>query len=291
MRLINTLRKHKVPYLFILPFFILFSIFQLYPIVWTVWVSLTKWNGIKQPVFIGLNNYNLLLNDYMFTDAFFNTVVYWVTGVIFIIILSLGIASLLNYNNLKGKGFFKVVTFLPNVSAAIAIGIIFSMLFDKNIGIINEVISLFGINKIGWLTTVKYSKIPVIILNIWRNTPWFTLIILSGLLNIPEEYYEAARIDGANKIQQFFKITLPNLTDILFFCFIILTVNSWKIFNESYILKGPSTSNMSLFQYMYQSGFTAFKMGYASAIGVVLIIILAIVSVVQFILMRKNSEI
>lgn len=290
MTIIQALKKYKYPYLFILPFFLLFLVFQLIPTLWTVGISFTKWKGIGEPKFVGLQNYKQLFNDYMFWDAIKNTSMYWITGVIFILVLSIIIATLLNYNRLKGRSFFKSVTFLPNVCAAIAMGIIFGMLFDENVGLINEFLGLFGLDAVPWLTSTRMSKVPVIILNIWRNTPWFTIIILSGLLNIPREYYEAATVDGANIFQQFFRITLPSLYNILFFCFITLTVDSWKIFNEPYILKGPGTSNMSLFQYMYDTGFNIFKMGYASAIGCMLTLILLVVSLIQFRIMTKQGD-
>ena len=191
---------------------------------------------------------------------------------------------------LKGKAFFRTVTFLPNICAAIAMGLIFRMLFDENVGLFNEFLAWLGLSKVPWLTSTQYSKIPVIMLNVWRNTPWFTMIVFSGLLNISKDYYEAATVDGANKWKQFIYITLPSLGNILFFCSITLTVDSWKLFNESYILPGPSTSNTSLFQYMYESGFNIFNMGYASAIGVILIVILAFLSVIQMVVKRRQGE-
>ncbi len=208
-----------------------------------------------------------------------------------ILIFALLIATILNSDLLKGRVFFKTVTFLPNVCAAIAMGLIFRLFFDENAGLINEALQAFGLSRVPWLTSTQFSKIPVIILNVWRNTPWFTMIILSGLLNIPRDYYEAATMDGAGKWKQFCYITLPSLGNILFFCSVTLTVDSWKLFNESYILPGPGTSNTSLFQYMYESGFNTFNMGYASSIGVVLIVILAIISVIQLAVRRRQGEI
>lgn len=289
--MLKTIKKYKMPYLFILPFFVLFLVFQLIPIIWTVYISFTQWRGIGDPQFIGWDNYKKILIDNMFWEALRNTVVYWISGLVLILIFALLIATILNSDLLKGRVFFKTVTFLPNVCAAIAMGLIFRLFFDENAGLINEALQAFGLSRVPWLTSTQFSKIPVIILNVWRNTPWFTMIILSGLLNIPRDYYEAATMDGAGKWKQFCYITLPSLGNILFFCSVTLTVDSWKLFNESYILPGPGTSNTSLFQYMYESGFNTFNMGYASSIGVVLIVILAIISVIQLAVRRRQGEI
>ena len=289
--MLKTIKKYKMPYLFILPFFVLFLVFQLIPIIWTVYISFTQWRGIGDPQFIGWDNYKKILIDNMFWEALKNTVVYWISGLVLILIFALLIATILNSDLLKGRVFFKTVTFLPNVCAAIAMGLIFRLFFDENAGLINEALQAFGLSRVPWLTSTQFSKIPVIILNVWRNTPWFTMIILSGLLNIPRDYYEAATMDGAGKWKQFCYITLPSLGNILFLCSVTLTVDSWKLFNESYILPGPGTSNTSLFQYMYESGFNTFNMGYASSFGVVLIVILAIISVIQLAVRRRQGEI
>ena len=268
------LKKYKSAYLFILPFYILFVFFQLIPSLWTLYISFTEWKGIGEAKWIGLDNYKKILIDNLFWQSLRNTLVYWLSGMILIIVFSILIASLLNSKALKKhRSLFKTVTFLPNVCAAIAMGLIFRMLFDENAGLINELLGFLGMQKIGWLTNTRYSKIPVI------------------LLNVSTDYYEAATVDGAGKIKQFFYITLPSLQNILFFCSITLTVDSWKLFNESYILPGPGASNTSLFQYMYESGFNVFNMGYASAIGMVLMVILGLLSLAQFLFRRKQGEI
>ncbi|MBS4206686.1 sugar ABC transporter permease [Bacillus sp. FJAT-50079] len=288
-RWMKAFKKYRNPYLFISPFFILFFIFQLFPMIWTLKISFTEWNGLGDPKSVGLDNYKLLMKDYMFWDAVKNTFIYWMSALILIIPLALLISVLLNYKKLRAKSFFKSMTFFPYVCATVAMGLIFNIMFDSNSGVINEFLGLFGIQHAQWLTNMSLSKIPVIILNVWRHTPWFTLIILSGLMTIPYEYYEAARIDGANIFQQFFKITLPSLGGILLFCFITITVDSWNIFTEPFILKGPGTSNISLFQYMYENSFVLFKFGYAAAIGYILMMILLILSVIQLVLMRKQG--
>ncbi len=289
--MLKNFKKYRAPYLFILPFFILFVVFQLVPTIWTVYISLTKWRGIGAPEFVGFENYSKMVIDDMFWESLLNTAIYWISGLVLILFLAVLIASLLNSKCLKGRAFFKTATFLPNICAAIAMGLIFRMLFDENVGLINEVLAAVGLDKVPWLAGTKYSKIPVILLIVWRNTPWFTMIVLSGLLNISSDYYEAATVDGANGWQKFLFITLPSISNILFFCSVTLTVDMWKVFNEPYILPGPGTSNTSLFQYMYESGFNVFNMGYASAIGVIIMVMLTIVSVGQFLVRKKQGEV
>lgn len=287
----KTLKKHRIPYLFISPFFLLFLVFQLIPIVWTAYISFTQWNGLGSPQWIGLDNYRLMVQDYMVKDALINTFTYWVAGIIGILFFALMIALCLHSDRLRFNKFFKTATFLPYVCASVAMGLIFGMLFDENAGLINEILVLFGSGRIPWLTSSAYAKIPVIILFNWRITPWFTLIILSGLLNIPKEYYEAATVDGANIVQQFFFITIPLLRNIMFFCMLTITVDTWKMFNESYILAGPGSSNTSLFQLVYQSAFRTFKLGYASSLSVILIFILLMISIIQFVIRRRQGEV
>lgn len=288
--MMKTLKKYRAPYLFILPFFILFFVFQLIPTIWTVYISFTEWKGIGEPQPCGISNYRKMMVDSMFWESLGNTVIYWIAGLVLIMGLSVLTATLLNSPLVKGRAFFRTAAFLPNICAAIAMGLIFRMLFEENVGLVNEILVSLGAARVPWLTSTEFSKIPVVFLTAWRYTPWFTMIVLSGLLNISQDYYEAATVDGANAVQKFVYITLPSLGNILFFCSITVTVDMWKMFNESYILPGPGTSNTSLFQYMYQSGFNVFNMGYASAIGVILIMILTVLSAVQFAAKRRQGE-
>jgi len=280
-----------MPYLFISPFFILFLVFQLIPVLWTGVISFTEWNGMGSPVWCGLDNYKLMTIDYMVKDALFNTVVYWLSSLVIILFFAMAIALCLNGNGLKYKRFFKTATFLPYVCASVAMGLIFGMLFDENAGLINEFLINLGAGRIPWMNSSKWSKLPVIALFNWTAIPWFTIIIYSGLLNIPKEIYEAATVDVANIIQQFFRITFPSLKNILFVCSLTITVNAWKMFNESYILTGPGTSNTSLFQLLYEYGFTVFRLGYASALSMLLIVVMLTISIVQFIARKQQGEI
>lgn len=289
--MLKIIRKYRYPYLFIAPYFLLFLLFQLIPMLRTVKLSFYDWNGLSAMRHVGLNNYALMFRDYMFLDAVRNTFVYWAASAAGVMTLSVLIAVCLVSRRLKCPAFFKTTAFLPYVCASVAMGLIFGMLFEENAGLINQIIVSLGGERVPWLTSGKTARIPVVVLHVWRLTPWYTMIVLSGLLSIPEEYYEAACIDGAGKAQQFMRITLPLLGNILFFCLITVTVDSWKLFNESYVLPGPGSSNMSLFQLMYQSGFSTFKMGYASAVGCVLMGILLVLSMAQFAVRRRTGEV
>jgi ABC-type sugar transport system permease subunit len=269
----------------------LFLFFQLIPVFWTAYISFTSWNGFNLPRWTGLDNYRLLVQDYMVKDALFNTAVYWISNIIITLFFSTLIALCLKRPGLLFKRFFSTAAFLPYVCASVAMGLIFGMLFDENAGFINELLVALGGKRIPWLTSSEFTKLPVIILLNWRAIPWFTIIIYSGMLNISFEYYEAATIDGASEFQQFLRITLPCLKNILFFCTLTITVDTWKMFNESYTLKGPGSSNISLFQLIYQYGFTTFKLGYASSLSMLLIGVLFIISVLQFIVKRRGGEI
>lgn len=282
-------KKYSFAYLGIAPFFAQFLIFQLIPTIQTVYYSFTDWNGMRKLKHVGIKNYQNLIKDYQFLDSLKNTVLYWIIGFAGVIIISLAIAMILNSNSLRHKRFYKTASFLPYVCASMAMGLIFGILFDENAGLINAIINSLGGENIPWLTSSRYARIPVYILFVWRIVPWYTMIYLSGLLNIPVDYYEAATVDGANGVQKFWYITMPQLHNISFFCFVTITVDTWKIFNEPYTLKGPGFSNTSVFQLMYENGFKIQKMGYASAIGVVLIVILLIISLLQF-KVRKAQE-
>ena len=278
-------------YLFISPFFILFAIFQFFPLLWSLYLSFHEWNGLGAPEPVGLANYRFLLRDQMFHEALRNTTFYWIANLTLIIPLALAIASLLHNAWLKGRRTFQTILFVPYVTAAVAVGLIFNMLFDFNSGLINMALVWIGFDPVPWLTSVELSKVPVVILNVWRVTPWFTLILYSGLLGINPELYEAATVDGASPLARFWYITIPSLMPILFFCFVTLSIDSFRIFTEPYILTqgGPGSSSLSIVQYLYINAFRIFKLGMASAIGYALTAILLVVSAAQVLVLRRQS--
>ncbi len=284
------LRKYGSAYLFIMPFFLLFFVFQLFPMIWSAVISFHSWDGLGPQTYIGLKNYEMIFKDSIFLTSFGNTFFYWIFGLAIVLVLSMAMAMLLNYKKLRALGVFKSLTFLPYVCASVAMGLIFNMLFDYNAGLINEMIKCFGGEPVKWLVSSQLSKIPPLALYVFRNVPWYTIIIFSALLNIPAELYEAATVDGAGNVMKFWKITLPSLGNIMVFCMLTLTVSAWQIFTEPYLMPGPGSSNYSISQYLYNNAFSMFKMGYASAIGYILTLILLGFSLIQFWMMKRVGD-
>ncbi len=289
--LLQRIWKSRTIYLFISPFYILFLIFGLFPILWSFYLTFQDWNGLSEMRFIGLGNYRALLRDNTFLEALRNTAVYWVVDVFFIILLALILASLLHNAWIKGSKTIRVVIFLPYVTATVAVGLVFNMIFDFNSGLINSILKSLSLAPQPWLNSVTLSKIPVMVLNVWRVMPWYLLIIFSGLQALNPEHYEAATVDGANSVQKMLHITIPGLAPILFFCFLTETIESFRIFTEPYVMTsgGPGSSSLSVVLYLYRNGFEIFKMGYASTIGYALTFILLIISAGQIVLLRNQG--
>ena len=289
--LVGRIWRARLIYLFIAPFFVLFAVFQFFPLVWSLWLSFHEWNGLGAAEPVGLQNYRFLLRDDMFLSALSNTTIYWIAKTLLIIPLSLLLASLLNHAWLRGKSAYRTFMFLPYVTATVAVGLIFTMLFDFNSGLINSLLREIGLRPVPWLTSVQISKIPVIILTVWRSTPFFALIVLSGMQGIHPDLYEAAKVDGASAWQRFWAITIPSLAPILFFCFITISIDAFRIFTEPYILTkgGPGTSSLSIVQYLYANGFLIFKLGMAATVGWALTFILLVVSTANLYLLRHQS--
>jgi len=278
-------------YAFIAPFYLLFLVFGAFPLVWSLYLTFQEWDGLRPMKHVGLRNFAMLLRDQRFLDALGNTAIYWTVDVAFIICLALLMAVLLHTPRLSGRRFYRLVLFLPNVTATVAVGLVFIMLFDFNSGLVNALLGSLGLPRLGWLNSTGLSKVPVMVLAIWRATPWYMLILLSGLQAINPELYQAATVDGAGPVQKLFRITIPSLATVLFFCFLTETIDSFRLFTEPYITTGggPGSSSLSIVQYLYESGFTVFKLGYASAIGYVLTVILMVISAAQVIFLRRGG--
>jgi multiple sugar transport system permease protein len=273
----------RAAFLFLLPNIIGFLIFSLVPTLSSFALSFVNWGLLDKPSFTGLANYRELLSDSIFWLTLKNTALYSFVKVPLNLILSLLLAILLN-QRLRGRNFFRAVAFLPSVCSSVAVALIWSPLLEssKN-GLINHLLSFFGIDVIPFLVSPLWAMPSVIFVGLWKELGYFMVIFLAGLQGISRSYYEAASIDGANARVAFFNITLPLISPTTFFALTTSLIGSFQIFDLTSVLTkgGPANATNTLVMYIYQNGFQFFRMGYASALSLILFITIFIITLVQ----------
>lgn len=282
--------KNYIAYLLILPNYLIFIIFLLIPIIWTFVMSFTDYN-LTSYQFVGLKNYGMLLHDPLFKKAFYNTIVYSICTIPIAMCIGLLFALALN-NKCHFKALFRTIFYMPNVLSVVAVSMAWLYMFDGNAGILNKILYLLGFSKVGWLTNSSYALMSVCFVGVWFTAGYNMVIFLSGLQSIPDYLYEAARIDGANSVQQFFAITLPMLKPTTFFIFVMACINSFQVFGQVYILTsgGPSNATTTLAHQIYKNGFELYKMGYASAESVVLMVMILGITVVNMLVSKGGMQ-
>jgi multiple sugar transport system permease protein len=265
-----------------------FLVFILGPVIASFCLSFTKWDLLTQIEWIGLRNYQKLFSDQVFWRVLWNTVYYTIGTVPVGIAISLFLAIALN-QRIRGIKLFRAVYFLPVISSTVAVAVVWQWLYNPEFGLINYLLYLVGIEGPKWLTSITWAMPAVIIMSIWKNLGFNMLLFLAGLQGIPEVYYEAARIDGANWWQQFVKITLPLLSPTTLFVTVMSLINSFQVFDQVYIMTagGPARSTSVLVHYLYQNAFEYFRMGEASAIAYILFFLVFVITVIQ--LKRSKS--
>ncbi len=274
--------KRRTPYLFLAPFVIFFLVFMIYPIIYALVISFSKWqNGGFQ--FAGLFQYNNLIGDSVFWQSLGNVLIILVIQVPIMLILASIFAALLNSKRLKFKSLFQLGFFLPLLIDSVAYSLTFSFIFADN-GLVNDLLGVVGIHPIEWLLNPFWAKIAIIVAVTWHWTGYNIVILLGGLQSIPDEVYEAAKMDGATSIRQWFSITLPMLRPLLILESILSIIGTIQLFTEPFIITGggPGNSTLSPVLYLYNVGFQQFNFSYASAIAYALAIIIAIFSFLQF---------
>jgi cellobiose transport system permease protein len=280
------------PYLYILPFFLVFGVFGLYR---TAWISLHDWNLIApdRRTFVGLANYKALLQDDYFWNAVFNTVGMFLLATIPQLVLALVLANMLN-RGLRWRTFFRMSILVPNVTSVAAVGIVFGTLFQRDFGVINWVLDLVGINPIDWRNERWAAWTAIATMVDWRWTGYNTLILLAAMQAIPRDLYECAALDGAGPWRQMFKITIPMLRPTLIFVVIVSTIGGLQLFTEPLIfsgdsLGGPVRQFQTVAMYMYEKGIeTTTTAGYGAAVAGMLFLMIIIVSVLNFLLVRRS---
>jgi cellobiose transport system permease protein len=272
-------------YLAISPFYILFAVFGVFPIIFSFYLSFQNWDGIGEMNFVGLAQYQFLLSDPQFWKSLINTFQIWIISTIPMLVIALVVAFLLN-QQIRAKGSYRIAYFVPNVTSLVAITLIFGSIFSNQFGLVNAFLEWVGLQPVEWLTEPWPMKIAVAAIVIWRWMGYNALIYLAGLQAIPTDLYDAARVDGASWFQVFFRITVPMLRPIILFTVITSTIGGMQLFTEPQLLLGnsggPGSEGQTMVLYLYQQAFTLNDFGYGSAIGWGLFVVIILFSIINW---------
>jgi multiple sugar transport system permease protein len=260
-------------------------------VVLLFYYAFTDWNVFGGAQWSGLANFKQMVGDDSFWTALWNTVYYSAVHIPLTFVVALGLALLLN-RRLRGVAFFRTVAFFPYVTSIVAVAQVWNMLFSPEFGPINDFLRLLGVdNPPGWTVSSGWSMPAVVIVGTWRDMGYYMLLFLAGLQTVPAELHEAAKIDGASAWQRLRNVTMPCLRHTTFFVTVMLTINSFKVFDLILLLTdgGPGQSTLVLSQYIYQKGFEENQFGYASAVSIVLFAICFLVTIVQFLVNKRRN--
>ncbi len=283
------LRRSAVAYLYLLPSLLGAGLFILVPVIAVVVLGFFTWNLIGTPKYVGLANYHAIFTSSLFWSSLQTTAIYVVLTVVPLVVLSLGMAMLLR-NKFMGAGVFRTIAVLPWLATPVAIGVIWEWIFNPQNGVVNNVLSFFGINGPAWLSSFTLALPTVAFVTVWQFLGYNMLFFLAGLQGIPNSLYEACELDGANSVQRFFRITLPLLSPTMLFVTVIDMISSFQVFDTVYVMTngGPGYSTQVMNFTIYQHAFQFLQIGYASALSVILFVIILIITVLQFLYFRKR---
>lgn len=288
--------RYRHFYLFISPFFLLFALFGLYPLLFSLYLSFVKWDGMTAMQWVGLSNFRSMLDDEILWRAVWNTLLIGLLYVPPMMIMAFVFAQILNSNWLKMRAFYRAAFFLPCVTPMVVIAVVFGLIFSAEKGVLNYVflqlnhlLPFLHLQPVPWLTSEAWSKVAVAILVAWRWTGYNMVLMLAGLQGIPGEYYEAAQVDGATPLQRMVHITLPQMRPTFRFCGILSLLGTIYMFDEVFVLTtgGPGTSSTNIGLYLFNVSFNDFRFGYASCVGYT---VAAVVFVGTLIVSRRNRQ-
>ena len=275
-------------YLLVAPMMLGFTVFFLIALAASLVLSLTDWDVLTRPQWVGLDNYVRLFRDEAFLTAMRNTVGLTIPNVVFRLAIALGLALALN-SRIRFRALYRTIFFMPVLTMPVAVATIWKWLYDPTFGPINYMLGQFGLPRPEWLAHPGTALIAVVIVLLWSGVGYDMIIFLAGLQSIPRDYYEAAQIDGAGSWRQFRDITLPLLTPTTFFLLVIAIIGSLQVFDLVYVMTQVGSSNRfpTIVYYVYEEGFRNFRMGYAITIAWVLLFIILVFTVLQFRLQRR----
>lgn len=283
-------KQNLVAYSFIAPNFIGFAVFTLGPVIFAFILAFVQWDGNNPIQFVGLKNFALMFGNKRFLASLRNTIVYCIATVPLTLACALGLAILLN-QKIKGRNFFRTVGFFPYVASLVAVAAVWNMLFSPaKSGPVNMILYHLGVsaqNLPKWAADKDWVMFTIILFSVWKNMGYYMVIYLAGLQGINSELYEAGSLDGANAWQKFLYITWPQLQPTTFFVTIILTINCFKVYDIVYMLAGGNTgvlneSAIVLVYHIYEEAFRNWNLGYASAVAMILFLMVLVVTLIQF---------
>ena len=278
--------------IYVLPIFILIACFSILPIFMSGYFSFTNYNVMNDPTFAALENYAKILKDAYVADAIKNTLAYVVVTVPIQTILSLVFAAFLAYKmQNKTGGFLRSIMFIPVIASAVTAGTIWRIILNTDGGLLNNLLGFLHISPVNWLGSTQTALISICIVAIWKNVGYFLVIYYAGIMGISKDLYEAARVDGATNIQQFFKITMPMLRPITYLVVTLGIIWSFQVFDLSYQMTGggPGRSTVTIVMAIYNAAFKQYKMGYACAMAMVLLIIVLVINAVENLAFKEKE--
>lgn len=281
-------------WLFLAPTLLFFAVFFVFPLAATVYLSFHEWDllgpAIEAP-FTGLDNYKVLMTDERFLKALGNTFLFVLANLVFMPVLALAVAYLLNEVKFI-PWFWRLLFFLPVITSAVAMSLVWQYIFDPTYGPLNEILKALGLAPQGWIMSTKLSLVSIIIVSLWQGIGYHAILYLAGLQGISEDYYEAAKIDGAGAWRRFISITIPMLKPTSVFVFVMVAINAFQAFTQFYIMTngGPMDSSNVLGLYIYQTAFDFLNMGKASSMSVIMFILVIGFAAVQLRMMRQKDE-
>lgn len=283
-------RNRLAPWGFLAPALLLYAVFTVFPVLRSMQLSLER-NIDGEVRFAGLAQYTRLLGDDVFKQALFNTLIFWALQVPIMLVSALLLAVALNSKRFPYRALFRSAYFLPSIMSLVAVGVLFRVLLNEDLGAVNYFLRSVGLQGVPWISHPWWAKITVMLLLTWRYTGFMMVVYLSGLQSVPDELYEAAEIDGSSGAQSFWYITLPLLRPTILFTTILSTIGVLQIFDEALIVTrgGPANETLTIGLYLYQTAFGSVDFHYAAAISWVLVLLIGALSIVQLRLGERNT--
>ena len=275
---------------FVLPTLIIYGIFLIYPMITAFHYSFFKWNLLSEKKYVGLSNFAKMINDKRFWNSYITTFHFTLISILLIIILSFILALILE-KSFKFKNIFQSAIFIPVILTMVSIAVVWQFMFQSTGILSNLFIDLFG-TKVKWLTSTKIAPYSMILVNVWKMTGYYMIIFIAGLLNVPNTFYEAARVDGANYFERLIYITLPQMKNTFILVFVSGVIFSFAAFPQQYVMTegGPGRSTEVLALLIYKQAFEFTKFGYSSSISVAFFASLLLFSIIQLRLFKSESN-